>query len=208
MAKEKDNSVILAIGIILLFIVGLMLFRYNHTFAISQGDLEITGAKTEVLIDQGGSYDLFSVFAIANNSISFTISGTTKTYNSPAVFFMLDNSPTIYDTFQDISEGTHTLKEYQLYIDFDKIHIKKWEKTYDVLVKTVYINQTIANETFYINVPYNVTINNTRYINNTIEKIVTIEPDLNAWLNKYKLYIAGVVGLGLVYYLTRMRNRK
>jgi hypothetical protein len=179
-----------------------MFARNLDLFAIGESDLTNTGVHSIVNLAVGNSYESFSNFSVANNSISFTIAGQLKSYQQPKVFFMLDSSPTIYDSFQDITEGTHTVKKYQMTINSPtEVQIQKWEKTYDILVKIQ--NVTVANQTIYVN--NTVYQNQTVYVNQTVEKIVTVEPDLNAYFQKYQMYIFAIIAVGLIYYWTRRK---
>jgi hypothetical protein len=211
MAKNKE--ILYAAIIILSIVLIAMFFKYSPTFAITEDDLMANGTQTTATIDPLGSFDSFSDFYIdaTGNTITFMLNNANVTRTSPAVFYMLDNSPIIYDTFQDLQEeGTHTLRKYQMTIWSNQVQIIKWEKTYDIIIRTIYQNVTIPNETFYIDRYVNQTINNTVYVNQTINNTITItkEPDLNAWVQKYQLYLYGIIGVGIVYYLSKRRKKR
>lgn len=193
------------VWIVLFILIGIFFLKYNGLFVISQDDLTNTGVKTEVVINSGESYERFTNFSIVNNSIKFKIGTTDKSYSSPATFFMMDDSNIIYNSFQDITDGTHTVKQYQMNIFNNQIQLTKYEKTYNVLVNTIYINRTIANQTIYVNVPG---VNQTIYVNQTqtVTKQVLVQPTLTDLFNQYKIYVLAIVGIGLIYYLTRRKK--
>lgn len=212
MAKN-NNIIFYIIGIIVLIAVAVMLAKYTGLFVISEVDLTNTGIKTEYNINAGETLDKFTNFSIANNTISFKIGTTTKTIGSGQnVFFMFDDKDTTYPTFQDVPEGTHTVLKYQMFIvDNNQVNVQKWVKTYDVMIKTVYVNKTIANQTFYVTNTTYVDRNVTQYVNNTVEKKVVVEPTLeytlNYFYNKYQVQIIGILAVGLIWFATRKKKK-
>jgi len=206
MAKDK-NLILYMIVFILLLWVGINMLKYSESFAITGDDLP---KVNEVVMNTGESFELFSNFTIANQTINFNIGNQPKVIISGAnIFYMLDNSSAMYNYFPDSIEGTHTIKKYQMFIyNGTQINIQKFEKTYDLIVKTIIHNVTVANETFYIDkIVYSNQTNNTiTYVNKTVEKQVMVEPTTDYLLQKYKIYLITIIAVGLVYYLTRKKK--
>jgi hypothetical protein len=205
---KNKNSIYYIIGFILLLGLAVILLKQANLFAITGADIPWT---SQVIINQTNDFESFTNFQIVNNNINFQAFGASKVYSDGGIFYILDSNQAISNNFPDTEEGTHTINKYQVSIYLDnntpKILIKKGEKTYDLIVKTVTVNVTVANQTFYVNVPgANQTVNNTVYINNTVEKKVMVEPTLDYLLQKYQMVIIGIIAVGLVYYLTRKKK--
>jgi len=198
---EKNDKFI--IGIVLLIGMGILLLQYSNFFVITGNDLPLVN---EVILNPGDSFDSLSNFSINNNSIVFKVGSQYKSYESGSIFYMLDSSNLVYNNFPEMEDGTHTINKYQLFFisNKSKINLQKYSKTYDIITQTITKNITIANETVYVDKPINVTV--VEYVNQTVEKQVTVEPDFEYILNKYKIEVIAILAIGLVYYLTRKKK--
>lgn len=205
---NNKNLIFYVIGIILLIGVGIMLAKNAGLFVITGDDIPLTN---EYHINPGESFESFYNFSIVNQTITFNLNNNKKTITpGKNIFFMLDNSLIASDNFPDMTDGTHTIIKYQMFIENSgtQINLQKGQKTYDLIIKTVQKNVTVANQTFYVPGPTvyaNQTI--TEYVNQTVEKQVQVEPTMEYIFQKYQMQILGVLAVGLVWYLTRKKKR-
>lgn len=203
---DKDNKIYWIAGLTLLVIIMLPYIGMVPKFAITEADIILT--KVDSILPET-DFDAFSTInsTAPYATVSFNYSDVISTYPNNKILYLVDEVKTLYDSIPTLAEGTHTIRAYRFYA-FNNTDVDN----------LTYIDVHTGSKTFYnaittVEVPKEVIkyMNNTVYVNQTINETITVEKLVEKDLTFIQKYgIAGIifVVMGLIIiYLIYKRTR-